>query len=228
MPDFLKLEKILGVVFQNNGLLLEALTHRSYLNENSEALQSNERLEFLGDSVLSLLTSTELFRRFGKAPEGELTSLRSNLVRAKTLGEAAKRLSLGTFLLMSHGEEKSGGRANPSLLANTFEAILGAIYLDSGLEVAQSFLEKHLFPEIPKASKEVGIFDFKSRFQEVIQSKNRVSPTYKVLLETGPDHAKIFSVGVFAQKKLLATGSGKSKQEAEQDAARLALVKLKM
>ncbi len=227
MADLQNLETTLGIKFDNQDLLREALTHRSFLNENPKAKRSNERLEFLGDSVLSILVSTELFRRFPDAAEGYLTGLRSNLVRAKTLSLVAKHLNLGAFLQMSRGEEKSGGRENPSLLANTFEAILGAIYLDQGLETTATFLQTHIFPQIPAATKSESLFDFKSRLQEILQEKDHVSPTYRVLLETGPDHAKTFVVGVFSLKKLLAKGQGKSKQEAEQDAARLALEGIK-
>lgn len=218
------MNKIAGITFKDEALLTEALTHRSYLNEHPEFKFSNERLEFLGDSVLSIIISTELFKRFPTYPEGKLTGLRSNLVRSKTLGEVSKSLRLGDYLLMSRGEEKSGGRQNPSLLANTFEAILGALYLDQGLEPVTSFLKKHLFPQIPAEVKEEEIFDYKSRFQEAVQEKKRISPQYKVISETGPDHDKIFTIGVFVEKKLVAKGHGKSKQEAEQEAARLALL----
>lgn len=225
MTNTADLEKKLGVIFRNHALLTEALTHRSFLNE-SQARQSNERLEFLGDSVLSLLTSTKLFQLFSELPEGQLTNLRSNLVRATTLAKIARKLGLGSHLLMSRGEEKSGGRENDSLLANLFEAILGAIYLDRGLDVARSFLEENLFPLIKPPDQEAEIFDHKSRLQELTQRQTQVSPKYKVLSETGPDHDKIFTVGVFLQEKKLAVGEGKSKQDAEQDAARLALAGL--
>lgn len=217
----------LGVFFNDSKLLTEALTHRSYLNEHPQIKNSNERLEFLGDSVLSLIVSTELYRRFPLFPEGELTSLRSNLVRAQTLATVAKRLNLGTYLLMSRGEDKSGGRENLSLLANTFEAVLGAIYLDQGLDQAKTFLEKHLFSAIAPFSTKSIVYDFKSHLQELVQEKEGRSPVYKVVKETGPDHSKTFFVDVFAQSRLLAQGSGKSKQEAEQEAARLALLKFK-
>lgn len=226
MTDVPTLENLLGIHFKDQKLLLEALTHRSYLNEHPQTRNSNERLEFLGDSVLSLIISTELFQRFPKSPEGNLTGLRSNLVRAKTLSTVAQHLKLGEYLLMSRGEEKSGGRKNPSLLANTFEAVLGAIYLDHGLPSAKTFLEKYLFPNIPQAIKETEIYDFKSRLQEVTQEKNRVSPIYRVISETGPDHDKTFTVGVYVNRALLSNGTGKSKQEAEQSAARAALEKV--
>lgn len=227
MSDLSNLEAVLGIKVKNQKLFLEALTHRSYLNEHPQIKISNERLEFLGDSVLSLITSTDLFKKFPSYPEGKLTNLRSSLVRAKTLSVVAAKLHLGTFLMMSRGEEKSGGRENLSLLANTFEAILGAIYLDQGLEVAADFLQRNLLPQVAQITKNTEIFDFKSRLQEVIQEKDQVSPIYRVLSETGPDHAKIFTVGVYKNKALLAIGSGKSKQESEQNAASLALEKLK-
>lgn len=217
-----KLEEILGVTFSNKNFLETALTHRSYLNE-SRAAESNERLEFLGDSVLSLLVSTELYRRFKNYPEGKLTSLRSALVRAKTLGDLAKKLSLGKFLLMSKGEERSGGRENPSLLADTFEAVLGAIYLDAGLEAVGNFLTKNLFGLIDSVEGNDTLRDYKSTFQEKAQDKHKISPTYRVISENGPDHDKTFLVGVYLGDKKIAEGSGKSKQEAEQKAAKIAL-----
>lgn len=223
MIDTAALEKKLKVSFKNHALLVQSLTHRSYLNENAKFKQSNERLEFLGDSVLSLLTSTKLFGLFPEYPEGQLTNLRSNLVRAKTLATVSQTLGLGDYLLLSRGEEKSGGRANESLLADLFEAVLGAIYLDQGIEAASSFLERELFPIIPTANEETSIFDYKSRLQEKTQEKTQASPQYKVIAETGPDHDKIFTVAVFLKDKLLSEGKGKSKQEAQQDAARLAL-----
>lgn len=212
--------KITAVQFKNAKLLETALTHRSYLNEHPDVRQSNERLEFLGDSVLSLLTSTQLYQEFPRYPEGKLTSLRASLVRAKTLATAAKKLNLGQYLLMSRGEEKSGGRANPSLLANAFEALIGAIYLDGGLETVSNFLKKNL-------TLSQDVYDFKSKFQEAVQEKNRVSPEYKIVSETGPDHDKTFTVAVYVGKNLVATGVGKSKQEGEQEAAKLAIENLK-
>lgn len=217
---------IQGLKFKDENLFTQAITHRSYLNENPQFKISNERLEFLGDSVLSLIISTELFHRFPSVPEGKLTSLRASVVRASTLAQAAKQLGLGELLLMSRGEEKTGGRQNPSLLANAFEALLGAIYLDQGLAASRAFLEKNLFPKIPKALKEEQIFDFKSHLQVLIQEKNHVSPTYKVISENGPDHDKTFVVGIYVQNLLAATGVGKSKLDAQQKAASLALGKL--
>lgn len=221
--DITKLENTLAIKFQNSQLLLTALTHRSYLNEDRKVRESNERLEFLGDSVLSLLVSTELYQRFSRYPEGKLTSLRSSLVRAKTLGELAKELALGEYLMMSKGEERSGGRENKSLLADTFEAVLGAVYLDQGLEAAKTFLSRHLFPLISEVEQRVELIDYKSLLQEKVQEETKISPLYKVLGERGPDHDKTFVVGVYTGERMLASGSGKSKQEAEQTAAHEAL-----
>ncbi len=221
-------EKKLGFSFKNKDLLIQALTHRSFLNENSKFKISNERLEFLGDSVLSLLTSTKLFTLFPNFPEGQLTNLRSTLVRTETLAQTAQKLDLGSFMLISVGEEKSGGRKNESLLANLFEAVLGAIYLDLGLERAEQFLEKTLFIKIKSVAQSPTVYDFKSRLQEVTQEKTQASPQYKVVSETGPDHNKIFTVKVYLKDKILAQGKGKSKQEAQQDAAKIALAQFKM
>ncbi len=227
MPDFDALQNILGLKFNDPSLLKTALTHRSFLNEDKNTKVSNERLEFLGDSVLSLLVSTEVYNRFESYPEGKLTTLRSLLVKTKTLGELSQKLKFGEFLLISKGEEKSGGRNNMSLLADTFEAVLGAIYLDSGLEIAKKFLEINLFPLITEVESNTNLHDYKSALQELTQGKLKISPTYQVLEQTGPDHEKTFTIGVFIEGKLLATGAGKSKQEGEQDAARLALESFK-
>lgn len=228
MTDFTKLEQKLELSFKNKALLTQALTHRSFLNENLKFKHSNERLEFLGDSVLSLLTSLKLFTLYPDFPEGRLTNLRSSLVRAKTLSVVAKELDFGSYMLISRGEQKSGGRENESLLANLFEAILGAIYLDLGINAANNFLEKNLFTRIPPLVQGTAIFDFKSRLQEFIQQKGQASPLYKVISELGPDHSKVFKVGVFLKDKELAKGTGKSKQEAQQDAAKIALQQFKM
>lgn len=223
MPDLKKVQENLGVTFIDEKLLTTALTHRSYLNEDKSSHVSNERLEFLGDSVLSLLVSTKLYTKFELYPEGKLTSFRSLLVKTKTLGDLSKKLRLGEFLLMSKGEEKSGGRNNSSLLADTFEAVLGAIYVDNGLEEAKHFLEINLFPLISDVEKNADLLDYKSALQEIVQEKQKTSPTYSVLGEVGPDHDKIFTIGVLVDNRLLAKGQGRSKQEAEQEAARLAL-----
>lgn len=218
-----KLEKKLGVSFQNKELLIRAFVHRSYLNEHpEEKLASNERLEFLGDAILEFLTSEFLYQKFPHFSEGELTNLRSKLVCDRSLAKIAQKLKLGDFLLLSRGEEESGGRENPSLLGNTFEAILGAIYLDQGLKAVKKFLEAHLFSTIKEVKK---YRDYKSDFQEIAQEKFKITPVYQTLEEAGPDHTKIFTVGVYLEKKLWGRGVGKSKQEAEQAAAQKALTR---
>lgn len=223
-----KLLESLDLEFANKHLLEEAMTHRSFLNESKTTLSSNERLEFLGDSILSFLVSSHLFKTFPDIPEGELTNLRSATVKTTTLAMVAQRLNLGAYLRLSHGEEDGGGRQNPSLLADTFEALIGALYLDRGLEVTRSFLKKHLFHLIPEIISTRAYVDFKSDFQERVQEKYRISPSYKVLKEEGPDHAKIFHVAVYINGVEHGVGSGKSKQEAEQEAARSALSNLRM
>lgn len=220
------LEKILEVQFQNPELLTEALTHRSYLNEDHNTRASNERLEFLGDSVLSLLTSGQLFRLFPNYPEGKLTSLRSTLVRAETLGKIANELRLGEFLRLSRGEEKEGGRQNLSLLANTFEAVLGAIYLDQGLVEAERFLQKNLLSKIDELSKASTVADYKSRLQEISQERYKAAPVYSVTREEGPDHEKTFEITVSLANNPIASGVGRNKLSAEQLAAKVALEKL--
>lgn len=218
------LEKKLRIKFKNIELLKEALIHRSYLNEAKEKnLHSNERLEFLGDSILSFVISEWLFTKFPQYPEGILTNIRANLVKTTSLAKIAQKLSLGDFLLLSRGEEKGGGKNNPTILANTLEATIGAIFLDQGLQAVKEFIKRN-FKNLLKILIAAGEFkDYKSLLQEKTQAKEKISPTYKVLKETGPDHAKIFTVGVFLGKKFLASSQGKSKQEAEERAAQKAL-----
>jgi len=224
LSDF---ESKINLSFKDRSLLEQAFIHRSYLNEVKEkTLYSNERLEFLGDSVLSFLTSSFLYQNFPKRKEGELTNLRSAIVCTKTLSKIAKNLDLGRILKLSKGEEKEGGRKNPSILADTFEAFLGAIYLDQGILAAQGFLEETLFPYAKKIIAKKSLKDSKSLFQEIVQEKITSSPVYKVLKEEGPDHAKKFEVGVFVEEKLYGRGVGKSKQEAEEDAAKVAIKKI--
>lgn len=211
--------------FKNKSLLKEAFTHRSYLNETREKLNSNERLEFLGDAVLELLVSEHLFHRFPNFPEGRLTNLRSAIVRTESLARVARKLNLGEKLLMSKGEEEGGGRKNLSLLANCFEALLGALYLDQGINRAKEFLQATIFIYVPEIIKKRTYQDFKSYLQEKVQEKTKISPIYKVLKEGGPDHQKVFTVGVYVQGKKIGQGRGKSKQEAEQEAAKEGLEK---
>ncbi len=213
-------------IFKDKGLLEQAFIHRSYLNESEEFSESNERLEFLGDSVLQVLTSTYLYHKFPESAEGQLTNLRSAVVRTTTLAAVARQLNLGPVLKMSKGEEDSGGRQNDSLLANTFEAILGALYLDSGIPVANRFLEEILFPKIEEIVRENIIFDYKSLVQETAQKKYKKSPSYQILTASGPDHDRLFTVGLFLRKEKIGEGTGKNKQAAEQAAAKSALEKL--
>lgn len=218
------LEKNLGVKFHNRSLLERALHHRSYLNEVKDVtLQDNERLEFLGDSVLQVCVSRFLYQNFPQAAEGVLTNYRSSLVKTQTLAKVGKNLSLGDFLLLSKGEEESGGRKNESLLADCFEAIIAAIYLDTNLETAYNFISQHLLPLLSKIIENKAFKDFKSLLQEKTQTKNKVSPKYQVAKTEGPDHERIFTIEVFVAKKSLGKGVGRSKQEAEQEAAKEAL-----
>ncbi|MDO8451434.1 MAG: ribonuclease III [bacterium] len=224
--NFRDLEETIGVTFLNQDLLKHAFIHRSYLNEAKSARSSNERLEFLGDAILSFLTSRFLYAAYPDFPEGKLTNIRSSLVNTKSLFGVAQELNLGAYLFLSHGEEESGGRGNQSLLADAFEALLGAIYLDQGIDAAHSFLNTVLYPKA-KQIVESGVFnDFKSLLQEIIQERTRISPVYRVVRSAGPDHAKTFWVEVTAGETVLGEGSGRSKQEAEQQAASSALEKL--
>jgi ribonuclease-3 len=225
MKNFLILEKSLGLEFKNRDLLIEAFCHRSYLNEHPDFyLPHNERLEFLGDAVLELIVTEYLYKKYPEKNEGELTNWRAALVNAKILGELARELGFNDFLLLSKGEEKETGKARLYILANTFEALIGAIYLDQGYEVAKNFVEKNLIERKLPEIIEKGLFkDPKTRFQEEAQERVKITPTYKVLEEWGPDHAKHFVVGVFLGNELVAKGEGTSKQEAEEEAAKNAL-----
>ena len=221
MKDFSQLEKKLKIEFKNKDLLIQAFCHRSYLNENPKFyLSHNERLEFLGDAVLELVITEELYQEYPKKPEGELTNWRAALVNAKQLGDLAKDLGFNDFLLLSRGETKEMGKARQYILANTFEALIGAIYLDQGYEACEDFIKKYLIVKLSEIIKK-GLFkDSKSRFQEEAQERAGITPTYKVLDEWGPDHAKHFIVGCFLDEELVAKGEGSSKQEAEEEAAK--------
>lgn len=221
--DFSKLEKKLGIKFQNQNLLIQAFCHRSYLNENPKFLfDHNERLEFLGDAVLELIVTEHLYQNYPN-PEGELTNWRAALVNSRNLARIAKDLGFEDYLLLSKGEAKDTGKARQYILANTFEAFLGALYLDQGLRKVRRFLETNLLFELPKILTQGTWLDPKSHFQELAQEKLKVTPSYKVLKEWGPDHAKHFVVGVFLRGELVAEGKGSSKQEAEEKAAEQAL-----
>lgn len=214
----------LDIVLNSDDKLIEtAFVHRSYLNENRNYKQSNERLEFLGDSILSYLTSNYLYNKFPDVPEGELTNFRSSIVKTTTLAQVAKEIGLGDYLMLSKGEEDGGGRKNPSILADTFEALVGGLFLTSGLPPVEKLLNEKLFPHLTEILEEKAYKDAKSTFQEVVQEMTRNSPVYKVLDEKGPDHAKEFKIGVYVDSELYGTGSGKSKQEAETNAAAKAL-----
>ena len=226
MADFNAAQARLGLTFKNLELLEEALTHRSYLNEHKTSKAHNERLEFLGDAVLELATTHFLFTRFPNRPEGDLTAYRAALVNTVSLAETAELIGLNDLLLLSKGESKDTGRARQIILANAFEAVLGAIYLDQGYDAAEAFVAKHLYGKIDRVLADRTWQDAKSKFQEAAQEKKSVTPAYRTLEEVGPDHDKKFTVGVFlGAKDEVARGEGKSKQEAEQDAAQNALKK---
>lgn len=220
---FEDLQKTINVQFKNPTLLTQAFVHRSYLNEARNQRESNERLEFLGDAVLSFLTSRFLFTTYTDYSEGKLTNVRSSLVNTKSLSEIASSLHLGDLLFLSHGEQESGGRQNTSLLADVFEALLGAIFLDQGIDAARVFLETYLFTKTEEIINKKTYLDYKSQLQEIVQEKTRVSPTYVVTKSEGPDHAKTFWIEVRQGTEILGSGVGKSKQEAEQAAAKNAL-----
>ncbi len=224
--DSSKLEKEIGVEFKNKNLLKEALTHRSYLNENPGWGQHNERLEFLGDSVLELITSDFLYKKYPGQNEGDLTVLRAALINYQMLARVAREIDLENYILLSKGEAKDTGKGREAILADAFEALLAAIYLDRGYEIAEEFLQKFLLPHLEEIEKNQLYKDPKSLLQELIQEQSRATPTYQVLEESGPDHQKIFRVGVYANEKLIAEGKGLSKQEAETNAASQALSSL--
>lgn len=218
--------QILEISPKNLPLYQTAFTHRSYLNETKQAVESNERLEFLGDAVLSLIMSSYLYQIRPNDQEGDLTNLRSYIIKTESLAKAAQNLDLGKFLRLSKGEELSGGRYNLQLLANTYEALLGAIYVDLGIEQARKFVDSTLITLFDRALKFGPPKDAKSQLQELIQNKTKASPKYKILSTLGPDHAKVFRVGVFLDSKIIGEGVGSNKQAAEEEAAKKALIRL--
>lgn len=226
MEEFRDILKKLELKPQDLSIYQTAFTHRSYLNEVKEPLESNERLEFLGDAVLSYIVSSYLFKERPQDKEGDLTNLRAYIVKTESLAKISQQLKLGNFLRMSRGELASGGRENHQILANTYEAVLGAIFLDQGTEAATSFVHKTLLPIFAQEIKKGAPRDPKSQLQEEVQSKFQVSPGYKVISTSGPDHAKEFKVGVFIDGKQIGEGIGTSKQQAEEESARQALLKL--
>jgi ribonuclease-3 len=224
MMNFEVLEKKLGLRFKNIVLLKQAFTHRSYLNENpSEKLEHNERLEFLGDAVIELIVTEYLYKQYPDKAEGDLTNWRAALVNAKMMTSVAEDLGFNDFLLLSRGEAKEGGKARAYILANAFEALLGALYIDSGIKPCDEFIKKYLLNNLAGIIKDGSYKDSKSKFQEESQERVAITPNYKVIKETGPDHNKKFIVGVYLDKELVAEGEGSSKQEAEEAAAELAL-----
>lgn len=222
MADLVRLQEALGVTFADPRLLELALVHRSALNEQKELREHNERLEFLGDAVLELVVTEYLFRTTNK-PEGELTNWRSALVRTEHLAEVAAELQLGDALLLSRGEELSGGRLKPYLLANAVEAVIGAVYLDAGLDAARSFVHDTILTRLERLLAEGKHVDPKSRFQELAQEHEGLTPEYRLVTESGPDHAKQFTMELLVGDEVVATGTGASKQAAEQAAAKAGL-----
>jgi len=222
------LEDRIGINFENKDILKEALTHRSYLNEaKNRNLNSNERLEFLGDSILSFVVSFWIFKEFKKYPEGKLTNLRSNLVKTSALARVASKFELGNYLFMSRGEQEAQGQKNPTLNANAMESLIGAIFIDQGIEQTEQFIKKNFTKMLKKLIASGKFKDYKSLLQEKIQAQSSQSPLYKTIKEEGPEHNKIFTINVvYRDGEIIASGNGKSKQKAEQEAAKLALEKL--
>lgn len=224
MANLSAFEKILGIRFNDEALLREALTHRSYLNEHPHwAWGQNERLEYLGDAVLELSASRFLFDAFPEFPEGRLTGLRAALVNYRMLSKVALEISLDVFLFMSKGEAKDSDKAKEIIMANAIEAVIGAIYLDQGYDVADAFIKKFVMAHLDEVFDSGLEKDPKSRLQEIVQDREKVTPTYRVLKEEGPDHKRTFYVGVFFGDRMIEKGVGSSKQEAETDAAENAI-----
>ncbi|MDP3792218.1 MAG: ribonuclease III [bacterium] len=220
-----QLEAKIGIVFKNKDLLLQALTHRSYLNENTKwHLDHNERLEFLGDAVLELVVTDYLYNNYPN-PEGEMTNWRAALVNAIMLSKLSNEFNLNDFVLLSRGEARDTGRARQYILANAIEAVIGAIYIDQGYEPSKKFITRFVLKELPDIIDNKLYRDPKSLFQEYAQEHVGITPTYEVMEEWGPDHARNFKIGVFLEKEMIGTGQGPSKQEAQQEAAKDALEK---
>ena len=225
MPNFSEFQSRIGYAFKTPSLLEQAFTHRSYLNENrAPGREHNERLEFLGDAVLELVVTEFLYAKYPDKPEGDMTAYRAALVNTQSISAAAKHLGMNDYLLLSRGEARDTGRARQIILANAFEALIGAIHLDAGYEAAKGFIAEQLFHKTDDVVSKRLWQDAKSRFQELSQEKHSITPSYKMLDQSGPDHEKQFVIGAFIGKEKIATGAGRSKQEAEQDAAQKALV----
>jgi ribonuclease-3 len=220
-------QRVLGFRFTDFALLKQALTHRSASsNEGGNSIESNERLEFLGDSVLGLIVNEHLFREFPQDREGHLTQMKSLLVSKPILSVKARDMDIGRYLFMSPGEEESGGRDRSSILADAFEAVIGAIYLDGGMEAARTFIEIRLMSGAREILRDRNHINYKSMLQELVQSEKKIHPQYRVTSEDGPDHEKVFTVAVLVGKSVLGRGKGKNKKQAQQEAARLALQSL--
>lgn len=219
------LEKVIGYRFQNITLLQNALTHSSYANEHwHDSLMSNERLEFLGDSILGMVVAEYLYRNFPDRPEGELTRMRADMVCERALAVVADRLELGKHLLLGHGEEQGSGRSRASILADAVESVIAASFLDGGMAAARGFIEKFVLCDVPVIK--LHNVDYKTALQELVQQKKNQRLCYKLIGESGPDHNKQFAVAVFLNDEMIGQGSGSSKKRAEQDAARTAIGKL--
>jgi ribonuclease-3 len=228
VADQNELQRTLGVPFEQQELLTQALTHSSYANENpGTAPSSNERLEFLGDAILGLIVAENLFEDFPTMAEGEMTRLRSILVKQDTLARVAETINLGSYLYLGKGEESSGGREKPANLARALEALIAAVYLDHGYEVTDQFVLEILDVELANILYQGTIVDYKSQLQELLQAKAQQTPVYNLIETEGPDHDKKFTVEVKLGNEVLATGTGRSKKKAETEAARIALEKLK-
>lgn len=223
--DFARLEQKWQIKFKNLDLLRQAFIHRSYLNEHPENnLGHNERLEFLGDAVLELVVTDYLFKKYQTENEGELTAYRAALVNSESLSAVAAEAGLNDYLLLSRGEQKDTGRARQAILANTFESVVAAIFLDQGYDTARDFIAKYLFSKTEEMVDKELWRDAKSLFQERAQAGLNITPNYQVISETGPDHDKTFTVGLYLNDELIAEGVGPSKQRAEQEAARIGLL----
>jgi len=224
MTEANKLEKILQVKFKDHDLLLQALVHRSYINEHQDfRLDHNERLEFLGDAVLELVVTEHLYKNYPN-PEGELTNWRASLVNGSSLADVAQNLEIEHYLMLSRGEAKDkNSKARQYILANAMEAIIGAIYLDQGMAQAKKFIQRNIISKLENIITNKLYIDAKSAFQEKAQEKLGITPTYKVISSSGPDHAKVFKVGIYLDKELVATGEGTNKQEAQTEAAKKGL-----
>jgi len=224
LPELVNLQDTLNIAFNDIALLKKALVHRSYLHENPDFdLPSNERLEFLGDSLLSFVIAEKLYKDFPNLAEGEMTKMRAALVRTETLARLAKSLGFGNYLYLGRGEETSGGRTKQSILAGAFESVIGAILIDHGFNACRDFILRLFTDEIGKAANERLIADYKSQLQELTQASHHTAPIYRTIKEDGPDHAKEFTVEVIVDGKTIAIGHGKSKRQAETEAAQTAL-----